>query len=167
MTKPREETEGWALWRRWRGRTANRAVPIEALSLAAYAEGRLDASRVEAIEYWLAAHPEALADVIAARAAAEALSTVAPDAMVMRAAGLVSRPSAEIVPLRRAAPRWRAAVAWSGIAASLMVTSLVGFALGNDAYVSAADTSAADSTFQNLLDPPTGLFSGFSEDSGT
>jgi anti-sigma factor RsiW len=167
MTEPRDEAEGWALWRWWRGRNAQLAVPMDGLSLAAYAEGRLDANGAQAVEYWLAAHPEALADVIAARAAAEAPSSSTSAAIVARAAGLVHWPSAEVVPLRRAAPRWRTAVAWSGIAASLMVTSLVGFALGSDAYLSAANTSAADTTFQNLLDPPTGLFSGFGEDNGT
>jgi len=166
MTTPRDEAEGRTLWRRWRSRTANTAAPVDALLLAAYSEGRLNAGRAEAVEYWLAACPEALADVVAARAAAEAPPTVAPHAVIVRASALVTRPSAEIVPLRRIAPRWRAAIAWSGIAASLMATSLIGFALGSDAYFSTADTSAADSAFQTLLDPPTGLFSSFGEDNG-
>lgn len=167
MTKSRDEDEGRALWRWWRGKTATLSIPVDALSLAAYAEDRLDAGHTEAVEYWLAAHPEALADVIAARASADAPSAAASEAVVVRASRLVKRPSAEIVPLRVGAPRWRVAIAWSGIAACLMVTSLVGFALGSDAYLSASNTTAADSTFQNLLDPPTGLFSGFGEDSGT
>ena len=58
------------LWQRWRtlGETSRVAEP-DALLLAAYAEGRLTEADAEPVEAWLAAAPEVLADVIAARSA--------------------------------------------------------------------------------------------------
>ena len=51
------------------------------------------------------------------------------------------------------------AIAWGGIAASLLATSLVGFALGNNAYLNlVGEPAAAESTIHELLDPPSALF---------
>jgi len=44
------------------------------------------------------------------------------------------------------------------IGASLMATSLVGFALGNDAYFNLVGQPVAESTIHELLDPPGALF---------
>ena len=49
------------------------------------------------------------------------------------------------------------------MAASILIVSAIGFALGNDAYMSLAGTQPA-AFGQELLDPSSGLFSGFEED---
>jgi len=49
------------------------------------------------------------------------------------------------------------------MAASLVVTSLVGFNLGMDTYNGIAATTRADGA-QDLLDPPIGLFNSLEED---
>jgi hypothetical protein len=86
---------------------------------------------------------------------------------VARAAALIVAGTDRGVPLRRpaAAPRWRSAIAWGGLAASIAVTSLVGFSLGSDAY--ASFSGGAGTNGFDLLDPPVGLFTGFAEDQST
>ena len=83
MAGPGDETGEAALWARWRALAAasgaGRAPEPDALLLAAYAEGRLDEAAAAAVEDWLAEEPERLADVAAARAAADAPPAVAPD----------------------------------------------------------------------------------------
>ena len=51
----------------------------------------------------------------------------------------------------------------AAMAASILIVSVVGFALGNDTYVSLAGHRPAIFG-QELLDPPSGLFTGFEED---
>lgn len=176
MAEPGTRAEEAALWRRWRALAPDvagaKAAP-DPLLLAAYAEGRLSEAEAEAVELWLAAAPEALADIAAARAAADAASEEATEAMIAEAQGLIAASNPKVVPLasRRATPqlgRWRAAVAWGGIAASVLATSLVGFALGNDTYanLTSASAPATDAAFNDLLYPSSGLFTAI-EDSRT
>jgi anti-sigma factor RsiW len=153
-----------ALWQRWRLQ-ARPATEAAALDLAAYAEGRLDESQAAPVEDWLFTQPEALAELAAARAAAEAEARPeAPEGLIARAAALVETPSATVVLFRRAAapplPSWRMAVAWAGIAASLFATSMVGFSIGNSAYLNFAGTGqpAVESPLRELLDPPSAIF---------
>jgi anti-sigma factor RsiW len=158
-----------ALWRRWRALSHGASEPDTAW-LAAYAEGRLDAVRGEAVEAWLAEHPEALDDLIAARDAAGAVAAIPSEAVIARALGLVATPGDKIVPFPRALPQrrnWRAAVAWSGLAASILIAGFFGFALTTSAQFDAIGQPAADSALRDLLDPPSGLFSGFDEDQAT
>jgi anti-sigma factor RsiW len=166
MTGPGDWTESVALWRRWRLETsavADAAAP-DPLDLAAYADGRLDETQAEPVERWLADHPDAIADLLAAQQAALAAPpALAPEALIARAAALVAAPTGNVLPLRRAgvrAPRWRSAVAWGSLAASLVGTSLVGFALGTNAYLNFADQPAAatESAGRDLLDPPSTFF---------
>jgi anti-sigma factor RsiW len=167
MTGLGDRAEGAALWQRWRqlSQTASpyRIAP-DPLVLAAYAEGRLDEHQAEPVEDWLADHPEAFEDLAAAREGADPAS--APAAAIARAQALVTAADPKIVPFpvaRRGG--WRAAVAWSGIAASLLVTSLFGFALGSNAYLGISGANASsDSAVHELLDPPGGLFSTDDED---
>jgi hypothetical protein len=156
-----------ALWQRWRQQARSTVAwdAVDPLALAAYAEGRLDEVQAEPIEDWLAEHPDALADLTAARAAASAPLPLVSEALITRAAALVEPPAgATIIPFRpagaaRPAP-WRMAMSWGAIAASLLVTSMGGFALGNNAYVSlVGQPAAAESTIHQLLDPPSTLFS--------
>jgi anti-sigma factor RsiW len=153
------------LWQRWREATpASDIVMPDPLLVAAYAEGRLDETEAEPVEAWLADHPAALDDIIAARAAAAGALPEAPDDLADRAAELVAGSVVVPFPTRIIARRrtWRTAVAWSGIAASLLATSLVGFAIGNDTYFNFAGQPqaglAAESVIHELLDPPGGLF---------
>lgn len=167
MAGPRDRTDEAALWRRWRSAAASgsaEAAEPDALLLAAYAENRLPA---EAVEDWLAANPDGATDILAARRAAHEPLPEASPAVAVRAMALVSDGDAQILAFRRPVRRpvgWRAALAWGGIAASLLVTSLVGFTLGSDAYVNFA-RGTPTSLSRELLDPPSGLFQGGEESS--
>jgi anti-sigma factor RsiW len=176
MTEPAGRAEEAGLWRRWRLQT--RPAPGSGtadgtLLLAAYAEGRLDDARAEAVEAWLADDPDALSDLIASRAAADPAALEAPEAVLARAAALVQalvQPgAANVFPFPAARRRgWRDAMAWSGIAASILATSLVGFALGNGAYVNLVGQPAAqESMIHELLDPPSGIFTADEEEPAT
>lgn len=162
---PGEEERG--LWQRWR--TLSKAEPPapNALALAAYAEFRLDEAAAELVENWLAAHPEALADIAAARALMRERPDRADDKMIARASALVASSSGTVVPFRRSAPGWRNALAWSSVAASLIATSLVGFALGSDAYQNLSRNQATDAVSVDALDAPSTPDFYFSDESGT
>jgi hypothetical protein len=60
-------------------------------------------------------------------------------------------------------------MAWGGLAASVLATSLVGFTLGNDTYASlmTSATTTDSAAYGDLLDTPSGLFTTFGEDTGT
>ena len=161
------------LWQRWRalGEKSRVAEP-DALWLAAYAEGRLSETEAEAVELWLAATPEALSDIVAARATDQ--PRLVYERILDKASDLVpgsaAPAGAEIVPFpsRRPQhlPQWRTALAWSSIAASLLCASLVGFSMGSDAYANLSITQTADTTADGL--PAPSLESSyFSDDSGT
>lgn len=174
MAGPNDDSEAAAVWRRWRALAGEEdfsgdAAPDERV-LAAYADGRLDAARREGVELWLAGHPATLDDILAARDAAAAILPEAPEAMVARAMALVAAPDPRVVPFPRPAaraPMWRATMAWGGMAACLVGTSLVGFSLGNDAYLSLETGHAPSPAAVDLLDPPGTLFPGFGEDLNT
>jgi hypothetical protein len=163
MAEPTGSPEQVALWRRWREAAAMTGEPTapepDALTLAAYAEDRLAAEAVDAVEDWLAANPQVAGDILAARQAATFAAAAAPEAIITRAAALVGGGSAQILPFRAQAarPSWRNAIAWGAMAASILVASVVGFAMGNNTYVTLIDGSSI-SLSQELLDPPTGLF---------
>ena len=153
-----------ALWQRWRPEARAAAGEAAALDLAAYAEGRLDEAQAEPVEAWLFAHPDGLVELAAVRAAAVAPLPQATEAMIARAAALIAPAAATVVPFRArriaSRPSWRMAMAWGGIAASLLATSLVGFTIGNSAYLTfvGASPPAAESTLHELLDPPSAIF---------
>ena len=172
MAGPKDRTEEAALWRRWRSASASvdaAGTAPDALLLAAYAENRLPEAVSEAIENWLVAHPETMSDVLAARLAARSEHPSASAAMVARAEALVGAGDAQILTFQRPAGRrasWRAAALWGGMAASLVLTSLIGFNLGNSAYLSLIG-GASPALGQELFDPPTGLFNSLDEDPNT
>ncbi|HXP30986.1 MAG TPA: hypothetical protein VN832_07840 [Stellaceae bacterium] len=173
MPGPGDEAGEAALWARWRALAAawgaGRVPEPDALLLAAYAEGRLDEAAAASVEDWLAEEPERIADVAAARAAISAPPAVAPEGLVARAAALVGPVDPQIVPFRYPTQRaagWRSVAAWGGLAASILATSLIGFALGNDAYVTLAGGSAGESAVQDLFEPPgSGILPTMEEDS--
>ncbi len=166
-----EDGEDRALWRSWSTR-GSAAVPApDALDLAAYAEGRLSEAEAAPIELWLAANParasDIFADIAAARGAMQHAILLADAAVVVKAAALVSGLDDNVVPFRRAAPAWRNALAWSSVAASLVAVSLVGFAMGSDAYRNLSPVPSGEAAATDALDPGIALDSAFSDDSGT
>ncbi|HZB89809.1 MAG TPA: hypothetical protein VE397_00105 [Stellaceae bacterium] len=168
MAEPTGDPDQVALWRRWREAAVSAGAEAEpdALTLAAYAEGRLAPQASDAVEDWLAFHPQAVADILAARQASDA-APAAPAAVIARAMALCAAGTAEIrsFPGPATRPGWRHAVAWGAMAASILVASLVGFEMGNSTYATLTGGSAT-SLSQELLDPPTGLFNA-DEDSNT
>ncbi len=172
MTGPEDmkSADSAALWRRFR--TLDRAVePANAadgapaaLDLAAYAEGRLDEAAAEQIEAWLAVHPEALDDIIAARGDRDA--AVSPPTIDRAMTLVTAEPAgARVIPFRRSAAQyaWRVHVARVAVAASLVLTGLVGFTLGSEVYSNLfGSTESANS---GLFDQSTGVFT--SGDSAT
>ena len=139
--------DGAGLWARarpgWRATRPSQTAEDEPnpLMLAAYLDGTLDEAGREAVEAWMAAAPEALDLMIAAREALAAETPGAPEAapesLVSRAQGLVRAPvrvSAGLGAWLRGLvgfepEAWRP-VAWAGVTAALLVVSAGGFELG-------------------------------------
>ncbi len=166
------------LWQRWQalGEKSRVAEP-DAMLLSAYAEGRLSEAEAETVEAWLAATPEALSDIIAARSTCQRPPRVVYEHILDNASHLVAGAAdpaaaapvgAEIVAFRPKPrlPQWRTALAWSSIAASLLCASLVGFSMGSDAYANLSGSQSVDSTNADGLGSPS-LDTYFSDDSGT
>ncbi|HWE75016.1 MAG TPA: hypothetical protein VG328_17785 [Stellaceae bacterium] len=176
MTDKGAEARDRRLWRRWRALGADsRVAEPDALLLAAYAEGRLSEAEAEPVEAWLAATPEALDDVVAARATYQHPPRVVFEHVLTKATALVpgegATADAEILPFEPRRPphlrrQWRTAIAWSSIAASILCASLVGFSMGSDAYSNLSGTQAVDSSTADGLGTSS-LDNYFSDDSGT
>lgn len=160
-----------ALWRRWATRGSAEISAPDALDLAAYAEGRLSETEAEPIEHWLAAHPAALddilADIAAARGTADRAMRAADAAIIAAACGLVPGAVGNVVPLRRPMPAWRNALAWSSVAASLLAASLIGFAMGSDAYEHLSSAPTAEAASADTIDAAATPESAFADDTGT
>jgi anti-sigma factor RsiW len=187
MTDKGAEARDRRLWRRWQalGEDSRVAEP-DALLLAAYAEGRLSEAEAEPVEAWLAAAPEALGDIIAARTTYQRPPRMVFEHVLDKATALVAGEAppapteitdAEILPFRprlrpshlrapHLRPQWRTAIAWSSLAASILCASLVGFSMGSDAYTNLSGTQTADSATGDGFSAPS-LDSYFSDDSGT
>lgn len=159
------------LWQRWRAVGGKPwAAEPDALSLAAYAEGRLSEAEAEAIETWLAVTPEGLDDIVAARAFDQRPPRLVYEHVLSHACDLVAGATpanVENLTLRRRWPEWRKAVAWSSIAASLVCASMIGFSMGSDAYLSLPGTQTADNSVSDSLGTLPSLDNYFSDDSGT
>ena len=164
MSEPRdmESADLAALWRRFRAldRTGRDQAADDAgiaLDLAAYADGRLSEAAAEPIETWLAAHPEALDDLIAARGTGDA---IAPQRIIDRAASLVAGDSSDgrVVPFHSspASHSWRVHMARVAVAACLVLTGVAGFTLGSGAYDNLFSSSSASS---DTVNQPTSFFS--------
>src|SRR5689334_15190298 len=114
MTEPMDRAEGNALWRHWRTAMVNaagEAAPApDALLLAAYAEHRLSEVAAEDIESWLAQHPDAIEDTLAAGISNAPADEPSAGAFA-KAMALVSERDPKVVPFRRparpASPAWR------------------------------------------------------------
>jgi hypothetical protein len=166
-TAPMDRAEAATLWRRWRMAAVKDAAAIaepNASLLAAYAENRLSPTAAAAVEDWLADHPEAIGDILAARQAGEPAASAT---VIARATALIAAAEAGVVAFRAKAQirtsSWRVAIACGGMAASFLITSALGLSLGYDAYMNFSGTSP--SLVQEALDPPAGLFNSTDEDS--
>ncbi len=140
IEKDKREERDWALWRRLR---AERPIPGAEqerapgeIALAAYLEGRLDEAARAEVEAWLAAAPEGLDLVLAAREALGEPDMAAPEAVVRRASALVAEP-----PGGRLSGRLRDALGalwrplgWTGAVAGMLLACVVGFELGRSGY---------------------------------
>jgi anti-sigma factor RsiW len=141
------------------------------LDLAAFADNRLDHDETERVAGLVAGDPDAAADVAAARILADAVPMTAPEAVIARAAALVTgplgtaidAPRVEAVVIafpaqHRVAPRpWFPAIAsWSGLAAAIAFAGWLGFDLGsgfsNFSPLGRADGVSASEVFD--LSPP-------------
>jgi hypothetical protein len=168
MAEPMDRTDGPALWQRWRSASMGgpQGIAPDALMLAGYVEDRLSPDAAAAVEEWLAANPDAIGDLLAAREAASAAPPEAPEGVIARAAALLNAGDAHVLSFSAARKRqvgWRVIVARGGIAASLLIASLVGFVMGNDAYVSVASAASSEPA-RDLIDPPGGFFSSLDEE---
>ncbi len=141
-----------ALVARWRDAAPAPEAP-DALTLAAYAEGRLDDTEAEAVEAALAADPELLESLLALRAPVDA--ETASTALIRSAQALV-RAEAVVVPFpgrkpvaARPVTAW---LAWGAVAASLLLVSVAGFNLGVATGHTADAISAVDESSSDLLD---------------
>jgi anti-sigma factor RsiW len=141
------------------------------LDLAGFAEGSLDAEDHARIAEFLAAYPDAAADVAAARS----IVPEAPsEAVIARAAALVREEAVAdqggvVVRLaqRRHERRLPGVARWASLAAAVAVASWLGFSLGVDTSRSfsqiavqagvAAAPAADDGGLRDLLDPSTGF----------
>jgi len=152
--------DGAGLWARarpnWRavagpGSTENAPNP---LMLAAYLDGDLDDTGRAAVEAWMAASPEALDLMIAARAGLAETPGRPPESLISRAQDLVRVPARESAGLGAwlrgligfEPEAWRP-LAWAGVAAVLLVVSAGGFELGSrgaDRLASVQTTTLGD-----------------------
>jgi negative regulator of sigma E activity len=140
--------------------------------VAAYAESRLGTAggdpetdpAIIAVEAWLAHRPEALDDLVAARQTDTAAA--ASEAVIARAQALIVPRAANIVPFRAPRPAWRSAVTWTGIAASLMAASLVGFTIGADEWLNLSDSGQNPVLEQALNGPPATILTTGDEEEG-
>ena len=141
MESDRKSEDGRALWRQARGSVrenlAGRAGEIDPLDLAAYLDGCLDEGAVPRVEAALAALPETLDLVIAAREALDAGTTPAPEALVRRAVALADAPAQSrggwlyrLVQALTPEAASQRALAFGTAAAVYLLVSAAGFELG-------------------------------------
>ena len=169
MEEPVDRISGLALWRRCRVAEApadDADDSLRLLDLAAFAEGGLDPDDHARIAAWLAADPDAAADVAAARALAgnSGESSGAIDRIVARAGALRPRASAHggrthsfFRPPRRILLHGLAQ--WGSLAAALAIAAWLGFTMGSDASfaLSQPKLGGDESTAIELFDPSTGF----------
>ncbi|MHA1154173.1 MAG: hypothetical protein ACTSQ7_16235 [Alphaproteobacteria bacterium] len=162
--------DGAGLWARarpgWRVANAPGSGESEPnrLALAAYLDDTLDETGRAAVEAWLAASPEALELMIAARGGLAEPPGPAPESLISRAQGLVRAPARESAGLGVwlrgligfEPEAWRP-LAWAGVtAALLLVVSVGGFELGRlgaDRLVSIQSATLGDDLELGLDDP--------------
>jgi hypothetical protein len=197
MNEPwQKSAHSGALWQQWKMVAAGPMARLEGqadmpqengpdedgpdeLALAAYAEGRLDASEKDAVGALLGRHPDLAEDIeLARRLANDPDAASAPElavdlaAVIARASALVPASDDRVIafrPRRGAAPVWHSVARWSALAASFALACYLGFALGTDASsnLAALTPSAGIGLADELLDPPTGFLGSTGEANST
>ena len=134
------------------------------LILAAYLDGTLDLAERERVEAWMAAFPEALELMTAARETlGKGSPEPSPEGLILRAQDLVRAPLREPAGLRAwlrglaglETQVWRP-LAWAGMTAVLLVVSAGGFELGRlgtERLVSVQNATLGDDLALGLDDP--------------
>jgi anti-sigma factor RsiW len=156
------------LWRRSRLIDAAEDECGGFLDLAAFAEEGLDPDDRERVAEWLQNHPDAAADIAAARALASgAAYRPMSEASVARACAIVGGAGpgrrGSVVAFRGRTGRkfaLGAAAQWGGLAAALVVTGWLGFTLGMDTSGMFARNGAEpdDAIAQELFGSSPGFF---------
>ena len=159
----RPDEAGRALWQRSRALNAGDDAAGLWLDLASFAEGRLDDDDdLEPVAVRLAEDPAAAADAAAARLLADAEWDTPAwlDEIVARAVALVPERENIVVFV----PPWHRRVLpevarWGSLAAALVLTGWLGFAMGSDASLAYGRLTqpAEESVAPELLDPSTGF----------
>lgn len=161
----------------WQYCRAAEAEPDEAermLDLAGFVDARLDPDEHDRVAALLMADIEAAGDIAATRALAAAPHPAANEAVVARAAALVTAAPApalsrgQVVPFR---PRPRpvqslfTVARWGTLAAAVAVACWLGFALGSDASVALSQINQSnDENFMgDLVDPSGGVLRSISD----
>jgi anti-sigma factor RsiW len=160
MTGIVDHREGRDLWQRLK---AQEAAP-DAMTVAAFAEGRLGPADRQRVEAWLAYDPEAASDI----APADPSSVSAADAarLAVHAMALVAAPPGATILRFRRRMTWR----WiepTVIAASFVAVAYLGFAAGSDFSATLVSTDGAQTQGGDLFDPPTGFFISLGDASST
>jgi anti-sigma factor RsiW len=163
------------LWQRCRVTDAPEDEAARFLDLAAFADGLLDEEDRDRVAALVAADPEAMADVRAARLSAsfdqhsaELNSVVARACAIMPDRAPVRGHVIPFVP-RRGRQLIQNVAQWGSIAAAIAVASWLGFAMGSDTSVALSDArQASDSGFlPELFDPPSSFLRDLGEGSRT
>jgi hypothetical protein len=152
------------LWQICRETDASDDEAARFLDLAAFAEDRLDEDERERVAAWASADRDAMADIAAARAVADASFADAPAQMVARACAahpsLADAPGRVIPfpPVRQPAANWNGVARWASLAAAVVVAGWLGFNLGIDAWSDYRQLGqAGDDAIHELLDPSAGF----------
>lgn len=152
---------GRRLWQRCRATDAPDDETARFLDLAAFADGTLDADDQERVAAWLADHPDAAADVSAARVlGADNRHTAELERVIARACAI----SPETEPARGRVvvlAHWRGRrlvhgfAQWGSIAAAIALASWLGFSMGSDTSLalSASRQQSEPSFLPDLFDP--------------
>ena len=133
----RENDRDRQLWRRAveaRGASAA-ASEADPLLVAGYLDGTLDDAEREAFEARLAAEPELLDSVAAARAALAESPGAAPAGVVARAQAIVGRAGQAEAPRRSGVfAGWLQPLAWAAVGALALIVTGAGFEIGREGY---------------------------------
>ncbi|MBV9523210.1 MAG: hypothetical protein JO010_10480 [Alphaproteobacteria bacterium] len=185
MNEPWDKSvQSGALWQRWKMAGKDDAVleagdsgAPDALTLAAYAEDRLEGAARAAVEALLAGRPELAEDIAFARRmgggdAPRDTGEAALAAIIGRASALVPGSGDRVIAFHRPAaaePRWRTSARWSALAASFALIGYLGFALGTDASTNLASLAfgAAAGPADEMFDPPSGFLGGAAGETGS
>jgi hypothetical protein len=166
MDEPIDRVSGRALWRQCRSGETAIDENLRFLDLAAFAEGGLDPDEHDRIAAWLAAAPDAAADVAAARALAGSGGESSAEIDRIVAHALALPPAAPPEPARIyrfVRPKRRLPLhgltQWASLAAAIALAAWLGFTMGSDASyaLSQPGLGGDDSGAIELFDPSTGF----------